>query len=131
MQKGLTECAQGKKVVLPGMRLSLNDLCKDPWSPTAEDMLMVYSRTYGQETGEDIREGYDPTDESSVDPKDGEQDEFTIGEDEEPQDSEESRHWKEAKDVKESVTLKPKYGVDGEAFENVWGEPSQLPKENP
>jgi len=29
--------------------------------------------------------------------------------------------------------LKPKYGIEGEAFENVWGggEPSESPKENP
>ena len=93
------------------------------------------SRTYGKDIGEDIREGYEPPDEVAVEGlKDGESEQFTVGEDEdEPSkhDSEESRHWQQARDP--AVLLKPKYGVDGEAFENVWGsgEPSESPKENP
>jgi hypothetical protein len=56
--------------------------------------------------------------------------EFTVGEGEE-QESEESRQWKQAKDAED--LLMPKYGLDGEDFENVWkgGEPSEAPKENP
>lgn len=48
-----------------------------------------------------------------------------------PNDSEESKQWKEA--TEPAVLLQPKYGIDGEAFENVWGEgqPSQSSKENP
>jgi hypothetical protein len=80
-----------------------------------------FVRTYGEQTGEDIREGFDPADE------------FTVGEDdEEPEESEESRQWKQSKEPE--LRLKPKYGLDGEeAFENVWtgGEPSQPPQENP
>jgi hypothetical protein len=67
-----------------------------------------------------------------VDPKvDEEDDEFRVGDDEEPEDSEESRQWKEAREP--DVILKPKYGLEGEDFENIWGvgEPSQPPKENP
>lgn len=96
------------------------------------------SRTYGKDTGEDIREGYEPTDDVAV--IDGAADEFAVGDDEEDgggeespprEDSEESRQWKQA--IEPTVLLKPKYGIEGEAFENVWGggEPSESPKENP
>ncbi|PMD20036.1 DUF300-domain-containing protein [Hyaloscypha hepaticicola] len=84
-----------------------------------------FVRTYGRNAGEDIREGYEPTNEATVD-------EFVVGEDDESRvESEESRQWKEANSPE--VLLKPKYGLDGEAFENVWtgGEPSETPKENP
>jgi len=86
-----------------------------------------YVRTYGKNQGEDIREGYEPTDDAAViDPKDGATDEFVVGEDED--ESEESRQWRQAQEP--GAQLKPKYG---EAFEeNVWsgGEPSEA-KENP
>lgn len=51
--------------------------------------------------------------------------------DEGREESEESRHWKEANEP--ALQLKPKYGIDGEAFENVWdgGGPAESPKENP
>lgn len=55
-----------------------------------------------------------------------------VGEDDESHEvSEEQREWKEAKEPE--IRLKPKYGLDGEAFENAWagGEPSEPPKENP
>lgn len=70
-----------------------------------------------------------------VDPKEDEEgDEFRVGNDEEeadPEDSEESRQWKEGRET--DVSLKPKYGLDGEAFENVWGgsEASEAARENP
>jgi hypothetical protein len=92
-------------------------------------------RTYGKDTGEDIREGYEPPDDiAAEDLKGGESEQFTVGEDEDGpsrHDSEESRQWQQARAPE--VLLKPKYGVDGEAFENVWnsGEPSEPPKENP
>ncbi|KAK6585267.1 hypothetical protein PZA11_001994 [Diplocarpon coronariae] len=93
-----------------------------------------YVRTYGEHTGEDIREGYEPTDGmAAVDPTDGELNKFAVGEDDSiPQESEASNAWKEAHEP--VILLKPKYGLDGEeAFENVWGggEPSQPPRENP
>jgi len=91
------------------------------------------SRTYGMDTGEDIREGFEPTDDAAVvDPKDDETDEFIIGNDDEPTpESEEQQQWKQQ--VVPEVVLKPKYGLDGEAGfeENVWGSPSKLPRENP
>ena len=92
------------------------------------------SRTYGKDTGEDIREGYEPTDDvAAVDPKDDEGDEFAVGDDDyenSPDDAEESP-WKQTREPE--VVLKPKYGVEGEEFENVWGggEPSEPPRENP
>lgn len=92
------------------------------------------SRTYGEDIGEDIREGYEPPDEVAVeDPKDGESGQFAIGDDEDGpsrHDSEESRQWQQAKEPE--VLLKPKYGLEGEE-ENPWsgGEPSESPKENP
>lgn len=92
-------------------------------------------RTYGQDIGEDIREGYDPTEEAVIDQEDGAADPFSVGDDDDaapsPDDSEESQQWKQA--TEPAVLLKPKYGLEGEAFENVWGasEPSQSPKENP
>ncbi|KAA8573943.1 hypothetical protein EYC84_005486 [Monilinia fructicola] len=95
-----------------------------------------YVRTYGDGTGEDIREGFEPTDDvEAVDPKPGLDEEFAIDGDKDHissrDDSEESRHWNEARQA--NVLLKPKYGLDGEAFENVWGsgEPSTPPRENP
>jgi len=91
-------------------------------------------KTYGQDTGEDIREGYDPTEESAVadtvDRK--ENNPFAVGDGaDSEEEAEESRHWKQAKEPE--VLLKPKYGIEGEEFENVWGggEPSNSPKENP
>ncbi|KAN0104419.1 DUF300 domain containing protein [Hyaloscypha variabilis] len=79
-----------------------------------------FVRTYGQDTGEDIREGYEPAVDGAAD------DEFVIGEDDESQEA-----WKQAKEPE--ILLKPKYGLEGEAFDNVWsgGEPSEAPKENP
>jgi hypothetical protein len=91
-----------------------------------------FVRTYGKNTGEDIREGYEPTDDIAVvDPKVNDENEFIVGEDEDPAESEETSHWKQA-NVPEAL-LQPKYGLDGEAFENVWtgGEPSAPPRENP
>lgn len=109
-----------------------------------------YVRTYGEDTGEDIRSGYEPTDKPGVvDPKTPEttkdnnlppisrtqSDQFSVGEDDESsppaEDSEESRHWKEERG--HEVMLKPKYGLEGEDFENVWSgaAPSESPKENP
>jgi hypothetical protein len=69
-----------------------------------------------------------------VDPKEGEDEgQFEVGEDNRNGQSpgaEEARVWMES--VPE-VLLKPKYGVEGEDFENVWGGdgPSEPPKENP
>jgi hypothetical protein len=87
------------------------------------------SRTYGKGTGEDIREGYEPTESNN----NGAADEFVVGEDEDEsrEESEEARNWRQAKEAE--VQLKPKYGLEGEAFENVWngGEPSEAPEENP
>ncbi|KAI9054717.1 hypothetical protein LZ554_001868 [Drepanopeziza brunnea f. sp. 'monogermtubi'] len=94
-----------------------------------------FVRTYGEDTGEDIREGYEPNKDVAVaGPKTDQQDEFAVGDDEPtPQDeSEESMHWKELHEP--ALLLKPKYGLDGEeAFANVWGggEPSEPPRENP
>ncbi|TVY78426.1 Transmembrane protein 184-like protein [Lachnellula suecica] len=89
-----------------------------------------FVKTYGKDTGEDIREGYDPNDDAAVD--DEEENPFTVGDGANSDDeTEESRQWKEAKEPE--VLLKPKYGLEGEEFENVWsgGEPSASPKENP
>ncbi|KAF7918367.1 uncharacterized protein EAE98_004262 [Botrytis deweyae] len=95
-----------------------------------------FVRTYGDGTGEDIREGFEPNDDAeAVDPKPGVDEEFAVDGDKNhgsvQENSEESHHWNEAR--QENVLLKPKYGVDGEAFENVWGsgEPSTPPRENP
>ncbi|RAL66155.1 hypothetical protein DID88_005827 [Monilinia fructigena] len=83
-----------------------------------------YVRTYGEGTGEDIREGFEPTnDVEAVDPKPGLDEEFAIDGDKyhssSQDDSEESRHWNEAR--QENVLLKPKYGLDGEAFRECLG----------
>ena len=101
----------------------------------SRELISLNSRTYGRDIGEDIREGYEPTDDVAVeDPKDGESEQFTMGEDEDGpnrHDSEESRQWQQAGEPE--VVLKPKYGLEGEGFENVWSgaEPSGSPKENP
>ncbi|KAG0649525.1 Transmembrane [Hyphodiscus hymeniophilus] len=91
-----------------------------------------YIRTYGKDIGEDIREGFEPPEDIAV--EDGESGQFTVGEDEDGpsrDDSEESRQWQQSRETE--VLTKPKYGVDEEAFENVWsgGEHSEPPKENP
>ena len=93
-----------------------------------------YSKTYGSDAGEDIREGYEPTDDADVvDPKTDEIAEQASrhgadGNHSSDHNSEESRQWKE--ELEPSVKIVPKYGVPGEEFENVWGK-GQPPKENP
>lgn len=86
------------------------------------------SRTYGEDTGEDIREGYEPTDDVGVD----ETGQFAVGDNDEEDnaESEETLRWKQNQGPE--ILLMPKYGLDGEAFENVWkgGEPVGSPKEN-
>jgi hypothetical protein len=101
----------------------------------------VRRRTYpGEDQGEDIREGYEPTDSpAAVAPKGSEEiPEFAIGDDEEdkendnssPYDSEESKQWREAS--QSEPLLKPKYGTSDEV-ENVWAsaEPAEPARENP
>ncbi len=93
----------------------------------------INSRTYGEDTGEDIREGFEPPDNVAAADPNGEDEPFIVRDDQEEHsgaDSEESRQWQQAIPT---VLLKPKYGLDGEAFENVWGgeEPAQSPRENP
>jgi hypothetical protein len=92
----------------------------------------VDRRTYGKGTGEDIREGYEPTDDvAAVDPKEDEgvEEGQDVEERHSADDSEESRQWNEAREP--AVVLQPKYGLDGEAFENVWGEASTQAREHP
>lgn len=89
-----------------------------------------FVRTYGKDTGEDIREGYEPT---------GAEEEVVVGDQRaragdgaEDEDTEEARAWKKAGEME--IKLQPKYGLDGEDFENVWGQgegPSESPHENP
>ncbi|TVY91329.1 Transmembrane protein 184-like protein [Lachnellula willkommii] len=90
-----------------------------------------FVRTYGKDTGEDIREGFDPVEASAV--VDEEDSTFAVGDDAKSDDeTEESRQWKQTKEPE--VLLKPKYGIEGEEFENVWGsggEHASPPKENP
>ena len=114
-----------------GMQLNRSVLCEYSPKQSRLGADVIPSRTYGEDTGEDIREGYEPTEDAAA--LDG-ADEFAIGEDDGTpgeEESEESRQWK--KTVELAVQLKPKYGLEGEAFENVWdgGEPSESPKENP
>lgn len=133
-----SEFEQGKKVALAGMRQCQNASCKCLSSliKPFEFTLMHHSRTYGKNIGEDVREGFEPTDNVAVtDPKDEEESTFKVGgSDKNDEDSEESRQWKQASEP--ALLLKPKYGLDGEAgeaFENVWGgaDSSQPPPENP
>lgn len=76
-----------------------------------------------------------------IDPKSrAEVPEFAVGEDEDednepddaisPDDSEESRHWREVREPEH--LLAPKYGTSDEV-ENVWAgvEPATPPRENP
>jgi hypothetical protein len=69
-----------------------------------------------------------------VDPKEGDgDDQMRVVENDHDGRSpgtEEARVWKQ---IEPEVLLKPKYGVEGEDFENVWvGDgPSESPKENP
>lgn len=96
-----------------------------------------YVRTYpGEDQGEEIREGFEPADDSNaIAPKSGDEGESAVETDDDKNDrrsdhdSEETRQWKEAQES--AVLLKPKYGTSLE--ENVWagGEPSEPPRENP
>lgn len=95
----------------------------------------MISRTHGQNEGEDIREGFEPNDSPAVvDPKEGEGGRHSVvgedGHDGQTPGAEETQAWKESEP---EILLKPKYGVEGEDFENVWGVdgPSEPPKENP
>jgi hypothetical protein len=108
-----------------------------------------YRRTYGPKEGEEIREGFEPTDSPPIiDPKvednassskTPQRDEspgkspFALGEDETPSPgAEESEIWKKDEDHSPPL-LKPKYGFPGEDMENVWsqGEPKGEARENP
>ncbi|POS86921.1 hypothetical protein EPUL_001422 [Erysiphe pulchra] len=94
-----------------------------------------FMRTYGKDTEEDISEGLESSSENNLTKK------FQINQDTISQShsnqnndidcSEESQKWGE--EIPPLFQLKPKYGITGEAFENVWTgfEPSELPKENP
>jgi hypothetical protein len=130
MQKRLIRSGPGKKVVQLGIRKRENALCKcSLWDVVT--ILTSCSRTYGEDTGEDIREGYEPAKDVAIIDDDGDS-QFAIGNDEgESPGAEETRQWQDAQEP--AFTLKPKYGLDGEEFENVWGggEPSEPPKENP
>ncbi|KAH8648764.1 organic solute transporter Ostalpha-domain-containing protein [Tricladium varicosporioides] len=92
-----------------------------------------YVRTYGENIGEDIHEGYEPANGSAViDPEDIGENPFAIGDGNGEQgNSDDSQHWNQSKEPE--VLLQPKYGLEGEAFENVWGggEPSGSASENP
>jgi hypothetical protein len=118
--------------VRDGMKLNPSASCKSN-SLSWQFQANLGSRTYGSDIGEDIREGYEPTDDAAVvAPKDEDNNEFVVGDDEDlTPESEEQRHWKQQ--LTPDVVLKPKYGLDGEAGfeENVWGGPSQPPRENP
>jgi hypothetical protein len=89
-------------------------------------------RTYGENAGEDIREGFEPTDGADVvDPKEDDEGTFRVGDEEDEDDdgdedeghkghsSEESRQWAQAREA--DSTQQPKYGVAGAEFENIWG----------
>lgn len=84
-----------------------------------------------------MREGYEPNDEVAIadDPMEEENNQFRVGDDEDDnsKDSEESKQWKQSEPDEPAVLLKPKYGLDGEAFENVWGsaDSSSPAPENP
>lgn len=125
---------QEKRAVPAGTRLSHGGLCRCSHPIAKSQSNIKGSRTYGNE-GEDIREGFEPNDSSAVvDPKEEDDQEFAIGENDQEGESpgaEESRAWKQ--EDKPEVTLKPKYGVEGEEFDNVWGGdgPSEPPRENP
>lgn len=96
-----------------------------------------YVRTYpGEGQGEDIRQGFEPADDSGViAPKSGNEGNEPAAENDNDDnnrrsddDSEETRHWKEARHS--AFLLKPKYGTSLEV--NVWAgdEPSEPPREN-
>lgn len=83
----------------------------------------------------DIREGFERNDISAlVDPKEEQAErKFAVGEDDHDGISpgaEEAWAWKQREP---EVLLKPKYGIEGENSENVWGGdgPSQPSRENP
>lgn len=123
-----------RKAARHGMRPSQNDMCRFFISIYTLVANAILSRTYGENIGEDIREGYEPADESAmVDPEDIEENNpFAIGDgNDEQENSDESQHWNQSKEPE--VFLQPKYGLEGEAFENVWGggEPSGSASENP
>ncbi|CAG8971297.1 hypothetical protein HYALB_00001464 [Hymenoscyphus albidus] len=90
-----------------------------------------FVRTYGKATGEDVREGFEPDDNIPDHEHNEENDPFSVGDGLDSSHSDEARHWQEAKEPE--VKLKPKYGIEGEAFENVWGggESSKPPQGNP
>lgn len=94
-----------------------------------------YVRTYGENTYEDIYEDFEPSDDNNSKNKSPINQEILSTSANIQNDkfygSEESRKWGE--EIPPSFKLKPKYGIIGEAFENVWSgfEPSKPPKENP
>jgi hypothetical protein len=132
MRKRPSESAPEKRVVLAGMLWNLNTMCKKHPNFLEQSTDDMGRRTYGKDIGEGIREGFEPTEESAV-VDDDDDNPFIIGDggEESPDETEETRQWQQ--DHEPEVQLKPKYGLDGEAFENVWegGEPSKSATENP
>lgn len=106
-------------MVLVGTKLSQSALCKfQTCFRLACFTLTIARRTYGTDIGEDIREGFEPGQETAVVSPSDENNQFQVGDDDD-NDSEESKQWKQSSEP--ALMLKPKYGLDGEAFENVWG----------
>lgn len=81
-----------------------------------------FVKTYGDQAGQDIREGFSPTDNS--DTQDEDEQTHVANEDV----SHETRLWGESEEA--GFKMAPKYGLPGEDLENVW-DSAQSPKENP
>lgn len=91
----------------------------------------LLSRTYGENTGEDIREGFEPAKHAT---NLGSASEVAVGSSDEESragSSEAARQWKQAHTPE--LMLQPKYGLGDEGFENVWTSDklSEPPRENP
>lgn len=80
-------------------------------------------RTFGEHAGEDIREGFEPTNDPSIIVSKYENEvNNMLGKSYEGKSFDglgERRRWEEVRF--QPLELKPKYGIDGEVFEDIWG----------
>ncbi|KAI1004515.1 Transmembrane protein 184 [Podosphaera aphanis] len=97
-----------------------------------EDKVKRYLRTYGERTGENIREGYEPTQDCPAEPGYDDEERFLTVTKHKKSSLESIDESRKGEGVAPTFDLKPKYGLSGEALENIWSfePPSEIPREN-
>jgi hypothetical protein len=130
--RAISPNGKGRAPTLKGMPGHKSPGSSSSKSDKSQLVDLVFEDEVTEETGRILVRGDDEPNNSVavVDPKGDESMVREHAETESPG-AEETKQWKEARDSE--ALLKPKYGVEGGAFENVWNSsgPSEPPRENP